>query len=334
MESSIFKNSYLITIIVPVYNVEPYIERCLRSIFLQTYKNIELILVDDHSSDHSLDICKQLMIECPFEISLICNPVNKGVSYSRNIAIESAKGDYIAFVDADDYIEPLYVEELLKNSIKHPNYLSMCQYKSIAYSKDDNKAAILVETPVYLMNQYSFHPQCWGSLFSASIVKKQKITFCEDAKFAEDAYFVAKYVLFTKGVSILNECLYIYDIREGTGSAQRKDKHFFISDVLQRRTSINAFNDAAQFAKSQFNSQYKNIDAGYCFLAADIILMNERCEEKSNDIEKEMRAYLCWNRIRRYIRCCNDKKHDLLVIAMKISPNIGTKLIEILQHRG
>jgi glycosyltransferase involved in cell wall biosynthesis len=289
--------------------------------------------VDDHSSDHSLDICKQLMLECPFEISMICNPVNKGVSYSRNVAIESAKGDYIAFVDSDDYIEPEYIEELLKNSIDHPNYLSMCKFKSIAHLKNENKTAILVETPVYLMNQYCFHPQSCGCLFSASIVKKQKIEFCEEAKFAEDAYFVAKYVLFTKGVSILGECLYIYDIREGTGSAQRKDKHFLISDVLQRRTSVNAFNDATQFAKKQSNSQYKNVDAGYCFLAADIMLMNERCEEKSNEIKKEMRSYLCWNRIRRYICYCKDKKHGLLVLAMKISPYIGAKMIEKLQHR-
>ena len=104
-------NGIKVSIIVPVYNVEKYLEKCLDSIVKQTYENIEIILVDDGSTDKSGTILDQYA-EMDNRISVI-HKKNEGVSTARNTGIEAARGEYICFADADDYLMPDYVEYLL-----------------------------------------------------------------------------------------------------------------------------------------------------------------------------------------------------------------------------
>lgn len=324
----------LITIIIPMFNVEHYIERCLNSIFKQNYRNIELILIDDCSGDQTLKLCEYLRSKCPFDMTVICNNENRGVSFSRNRALKMAKGEYVAFVDADDYVEPGYISELYDICKSHKDYLPMCKSRGCDFLGVDDTSIDMVDSVVYLYNQYHYHPQSWGCLFNVSTILEKGISFCEDAKFAEDAYFVAKYVMYMKGVCILNKHLYIYDVRDGTGSAQRKDKRFTASDVIQRKTSLYALDDAITFAqKKGEHTISKAFVSGYCFLAADIILMNERCAEWSKDILKEMKKHLKLRWVIKYLIACKNKKHILLVIAMRIYPQIGKKAIDLFGRR-
>lgn len=106
--------NYKISVIVPVYNVEKYIEKCLNSLFEQTYPNLEIIIVDDASKDHSKEIIKKL-IEGKSNAFLIENKENKGLSYTRNVALQKATGDYIGYIDSDDYVEPNYYESLMNS---------------------------------------------------------------------------------------------------------------------------------------------------------------------------------------------------------------------------
>ena len=101
----------LISVIVPVYNVENLITRCVKSIIGQTYPNLEIILVDDGSKDNSGSICDELAL-CDKRIKVI-HKKNGGASAARNVGIDKAKGQYIGFVDSDDYIEPQMYESLL-----------------------------------------------------------------------------------------------------------------------------------------------------------------------------------------------------------------------------
>lgn len=94
----------LISVIVPVYNVAPYVEACLNSIVCQFYKNIEILVVDDASTDGSYDICKKFAV-ADKRIQLIQHSENSGISAARNTALKIAKGDYISFIDSDDTIE-------------------------------------------------------------------------------------------------------------------------------------------------------------------------------------------------------------------------------------
>ena len=104
-------NNNLISIIVPVYNVSEYLPRCLDSLINQTYKNIEIILVNDGSTDNSLEICKKYA-EKDLRIKVI-DKENGGISSARNTGIAEASGEWIGFVDSDDYIEPCTYEIFL-----------------------------------------------------------------------------------------------------------------------------------------------------------------------------------------------------------------------------
>ena len=123
-----------ISIIVPIYNTEKYLEKCIKSIINQNYKNIEIILVNDGSTDNSLNICKKYK-EQDNRIVVI-NKKHTGVSESRNIGLEIAKGDYIAFVDSDDYIDRRMFEKLIEGAEKYNAEISMCDLNETKNSND------------------------------------------------------------------------------------------------------------------------------------------------------------------------------------------------------
>ena len=102
----------MISIIVPVYNGEKYIDDCVKSILVQTYQDWELILIDNASTDNSLQLCKKMASQDD-RIEVLQQHRNMGVSVARNLGIEKARGDYVTFVDVDDWIEKEYLENLL-----------------------------------------------------------------------------------------------------------------------------------------------------------------------------------------------------------------------------
>lgn len=116
----------LVSIIIPVYNVERYLRRCLDSILLQTYYNLEIILVDDGSTDSSGEICDEYA-EKDSRISVI-HKENGGLSDARNAGIEAASADYIAFIDSDDYVEKQYVQRLAGILLKNNADIAICGY--------------------------------------------------------------------------------------------------------------------------------------------------------------------------------------------------------------
>lgn len=118
-----------ISIIVPIYNVKPYLEQCILSIINQTYLNLEIILVNDGSTDGSLLICENFAKKDD-RIVLITQQ-NMGLSSARNLGIEIATGEYIMFVDSDDWIHPKIVEDLLCDAMQHKVKLSMCKKKGL-----------------------------------------------------------------------------------------------------------------------------------------------------------------------------------------------------------
>lgn len=103
----------LVSVVVPVYKTEKYLKKCVDSILVQTYPNLEILLIDDGSPDHCGEICDEYAKK-DRRIRVFHN-YNHGVSYSRNCGIKAATGEYLLFIDSDDYINPVYVEELVKS---------------------------------------------------------------------------------------------------------------------------------------------------------------------------------------------------------------------------
>lgn len=118
----------MISIIVPVYNVEKYLDRCVQSILIQSFKRFELILVNDGSTDNSFEICQKYRKKDSRVI--LISQENKGLSAARNTGLNNAHGDYICFIDSDDFIEKDYLKLLLNNLKSNNADISICEYFS------------------------------------------------------------------------------------------------------------------------------------------------------------------------------------------------------------
>lgn len=180
------ENHGLISVIIPIYNVESYLQRCLDSIYRNTYKNLEIICVNDGSTDNSLEILKSQQDERV----IIIDKENGGVSSARNAGLKIAKGEYIAFVDPDDWVHSRYFE-LLYSSISecemaicyHENVTSYINEKPIGNL--DIKILSSLNGEIYtLLGEYVF---VWGKLYKREIISD--ILFDEDLSIVEDRIF-------------------------------------------------------------------------------------------------------------------------------------------------
>ncbi len=207
----------LISIIIPVYNGEKWIKRCIESILNQTYPNIEIIIINDGSTDNSLDICKKYEKE---NVTII-DKENSGVSDCRNIGIQNAKGKYLFFIDIDDFIKEETLEELYKIAKKYDADIVKCNYQEIEDSGDAIKETSFEkfrefnienkqdkdELDSLLINTYKFH-NVWGQLILTSQAKKCK--FDIDLVMGED--FIYNYEMFSqcKKIVVVPQYYYCY----------------------------------------------------------------------------------------------------------------------------
>lgn len=208
------KMSEKITIIVPVYNTELYLNKCIDSILNQTYKNIEVICVNDGSTDKSLEILEKYNDERLKIITI----ENHGVSYARNLALENVTGDYIAFVDSDDNIKETYCEDLLNNIIKNNSDLSYCGHntKNIGGKllKQWTPEILQTNTPIDDRLKITKFLVVTKKLFKTSIIKENNIRFNIELHYAEDSLFLIQYLTHCKNVSGVDKILYTDMVNE------------------------------------------------------------------------------------------------------------------------
>lgn len=199
-----------VSIIIPVYNAEKTLERCVDSIINNTYHNFELILIDDNSQDQSLSLCYKYKSEYTI---IHHNMNNRGASYSRNKGIELSSGEYIMFVDSDDWIEPDYIS-LFVNSI---NNNKDCLVVSGYCNHDESNSGVLGLIKPKKGNYLALYEdtllqQLWNKIFDANIIKDNTIQFNEELIIGEDFDFVLNYIDAIKEnkVIIINSMPYHY----------------------------------------------------------------------------------------------------------------------------
>lgn len=204
----------LISIIVPIYNAESTIKRCVETILNQTYKNIEIILVNDGSTDSSKEICEGIKDE---RIVLI-NKKNSGVSHTRNIGIKHAIGKYICFIDSDDYLDVNHIQRMYDCITKYDSDLIITNFYQITVdgiSKNKNikcyNSCHILECFYDVYTNSLLNPP-WNKLYKREkIIKK----FDETLSLGEDLKFNIDYILNIKKISVINEFTYYYNFVDG-----------------------------------------------------------------------------------------------------------------------
>ena len=281
----------LISVIVPVYRVEAYLERCVKSILSQTYKNLEVILVDDGSPDQCPAIC-DACAEKDARVKVI-HQENKGLSGARNAGIDAASGEYLAFVDSDDYVSPHFIEELYQLLQDTGCAIGQCRF---SYVKGDGlveegDSAFCIYRGESLMEQL-YGPEekatcfvvAWNKLYRAELFKETGIRYPEGRIHEDEA---TTYRLFheAKKLAFLDRALYGYYTENG-GS---------ITSVFsaKRLQWLTAHEERIAFFKK--NGYEKLLPAAYRKLCDACITFYFRCTEQVKDAEelkKELRKRL------------------------------------------
>ena len=223
-----------ITVIVPVYNVESYLRKCLDSIIAQTYKNIEIIVVNDGSTDASGEICKEFS-EMDHRIIYI-EQENAGLSAARNTGLENMSGDYVTFVDSDDWIELDYVEILYKKITEYQadiavgNYYSFNESEGMFYfhiSGDSYYERVYDNVSIF-ENLYESQEMksfalisAWGKLYKAGLFEQLRFDI---GKLGEDGYLNQKIYLLAEKIVYIHNGIYSYRIRNNSLSRSWTEK--------------------------------------------------------------------------------------------------------------
>jgi|GEM_PF-569283 len=224
----------LLSIIVPIYNVAQYLPRCIHSILGQSYQNIELILVNDGSTDHSLELIEEIK-ETDSRI-VVLSQSNKGVSSARNKGLSYASGPYIAFVDPDDYVHKSIYSEMMNILDSQNHDIVFCRFQTI----DSNHHTIkffekglqhftnnitsiqgFFNPPTGLSTDDSYYTDkimgvVWRSIFKKSIIDQFGLTFNENVHLSEDLIFILAYLSHCDHAGLIDEYLYYYYIRENS----------------------------------------------------------------------------------------------------------------------
>lgn len=226
----------LITVTITVYNIEAYIGKAIESVQNQTYRNLEILLVDDGSKDNSGKICDSYA-EKDQRIRVI-HKENGGPSEARNLAIEQAKGDYLAFVDGDDWIEPEMYESMLKAMLQTQAELGICAYKEVSAKgiKDPSNDKIIyfqddeaLESFIKEEEEIQIQNAVWNKLFSKKLLKELRLPV---GKYYEEILFTTKLLHQAQGIVYLNQAYYNYVIdRAGSIMNQGTGKRIFTDQI-------------------------------------------------------------------------------------------------------
>lgn len=292
-----------ISIIVPIYNAEKTLRRCVLSLMEQIYQNIEIILVNDGSNDNSLSICQGL-VRMDSRIVLL-NKKNGGVSSARNMGLTRASGDFIMFCDADDWVKPNYCSDMVQNYVD--NQLLMCEIERRTKTDQTVPNSETEQCYIEKISKTKFL-EYWNAglgsptnkLFEKNVIKENKICFSKDLFLGEDLAFVLFYLKSISGnILLLHKKLYVYQL-ESINSLSKKTPTCFQTELLYE-----ILTDAIKSLKADSPKTYR--------LRNKIIML---------DFEKILIA-ISHNSYINFFQKCKEAKHVVHTEAYQKCCNIG-----------
>jgi glycosyltransferase involved in cell wall biosynthesis len=292
-----------ISVIIPIYNVENYLEKCIDSVLKQTYKNFELILINDGSKDNSLNICKKY--ETEDNRVILIDKKNAGVWQARYDGILKSTGKYISFIDSDDYIEKDYIERLYLKSKEDDYDIVVCGFKRIEdktnkiYSSEMNKFGDLVISKNNNFEELiSVNTSLWNKLYKRELLNKLP-NMITKPKVLEDMMFLTLLYPYTNKVAFVNDLLYNYIVREKSAISTIKRVDI---EITQR--AILEIKD--YYIKNNVSKEMVGVFSSMVFLHFGISLMFRISYDKNinlNEELKKMKQFLNsnfknWNKIK------------------------------------
>lgn len=235
-----------ISVIVPVYNVENYVSKCLDSLFKQTYENLEIIIVDDCSTDKSKQVVSKL-IEGKDNVKFLTNKKNSGLSFTRNRALEVASGDYIGYIDSDDYVPYDYYEQLVTTALEKEASVVVCDIKSVFTSSGQvlrTSCGTLENKRIDFINNGLAASAC-NKLFKKEEISKYKFA---EGKVNEDLAVILPIIIKADKVAYNDKTFYNYiqrdnSIQNQSFSLKRFDIFYGVAETLKRIAGVEGFEE-------------------------------------------------------------------------------------------
>ena len=259
----------IISIIIPVYNVEKYLCKCIDSVLGQTYKELEIILVDDGSTDNSGVICDEY--EKKDDRIKVIHKKNGGLSDARNCGLDNAIGEYIAFLDSDDWVDFKYIEILYENLRNYNADISICNFRRVHDEKEllNNHNNIILYNNIEALQQIYTNKSvqaivAWNKLYKKSIFKKNRFP---KGKIHEDEYLIPILLYSTKRVVYTDkELVYYRQTPNSIMNSKFKLKNLDYLYALRERNKFFKENNLSELYQKGINSEVEKIIESYFYV--------------------------------------------------------------------
>lgn len=323
----------IISIVIPMYNSEKYIKKCIESIIKQTYKKLQIIIIDDGSTDESGTICKEF---CKKDNRIeYFYKKNQGVSSARNLAIDKIIGRYVIFIDSDDWIEKNMIELLHENIKKYNADISICGYDKIYQngkvdiSECNYKNKIYTKNKIYmyenLLNKHGYKGYLWNKLIKTDLIKKADkiIYFNEKVHLQEDLLFLCEVLKNTKSIICdTNNKLYHYIQRSNSAiSSKYSIKYVSKLIVLEYLINLKKYMKIDALEDIEFEYVFSAIKSKY--IVKKLNINDDKLNNKIKEIEKKYYKYV-------FYESKINIKNKIKLLMIKYMP----KLCEIISKKG
>lgn len=284
-----------VSVLVPIYRVEQYIERCVRSLFEQTYSDLEYVFVDDCSPDRSIEVLKKVMEDYPERkksVKIISHKKNRGLAAARNTAVAAANGDFLMHVDSDDWIEPNMVEDLIRTQQMTGADIVSCY--AIAHYLDGE---VLLEEPDYSSKdemmrsvmQMTLKHVIWRRLIRRSLYKDNNVFAVEGVNIGEDHYTLPRLLFYANSFTKCDKALYHYNCINQDSYTRMSSPSFGYVRYRNNRDSINILLDFFVEHDKEYLDELYSIKARYVYNQFFPVL-KEGNVEAYNELTKDWKS--------------------------------------------
>lgn len=337
----------LVSIIIPSYNAARYLPKCIESIINQSYKNLEILIIDDGSTDNSYQICNNYA-DHDNRIRIISSE-NKGPANARNIGLKNSRGEFISFVDADDFIEENTLSLLIRGYHQSKADLIIGNFRKIKNGVNEerrdipllentllNKKDLIDYARLYLKrpNKHLLFAFSWGRLFKSDIIKKHDISFNSQLHTFEDVAFNFDYLKHTKNVFFLKEAVYNHTTYDNYSSATTS-----ISDNPERLLGYQkALENISNFLKGHIEDNQIEKEVGHAYTCLSIIQLVRTCGQINQDNHKRIyqfaRNLINNPQLRKSLPFYSPSKGDSRIIPSLMNLKLVSPIIQICKYKS